>query len=332
MRSSIKHKSTQEFSRSSLELVARRVLNLEKNAIESLSAAIDADFLKALEVCLQSTGRIIVTGMGKSGHIARKIAATLSSTGTPAYFVHPGEASHGDLGMIAASDCVLALSNSGESHELGDLIHYCSRFKIPLIAITQEAKSSLGKAADYLLLLPKHEEACPMGLAPTTSTTMMMALGDAFAVCLLEMRGFTKDDFQLYHPGGQIGKMLLSISDIMHTGADIPLATQDIEFSQALLIMTEKSLGCLGIVDKKGKLVGMITDGDLRRHMSEDLLKKKVVEIMTHMPLTIQENMLVSEAITLFNEHEITNLFVVDEKHQPVGVLHLHDCLRSGVK
>jgi arabinose-5-phosphate isomerase len=278
-----------------------------------------------------------VMGMGKSGHVGRKIAATLASTGTPALFVHPGEASHGDLGMIVPGDGVLALSNSGETAELADLIAHARRFGLPLVAVTARAGSALGGAADVALVLPEAEEACPMGLAPTTSTAMQMALGDALAVALLRRRGFTAADFHRFHPGGrlgaQLGARLKRVRDLMHTGADMPLGDAALPMAQALLVMTEKRFGCLGVIGSDGRLAGIVTDGDLRRHMGPDLLARAVGEIMTASPRTIGAEALAAEALHAMNAHArpVTALFVVDTAGMPVGILHLHDLLRAGV-
>jgi arabinose-5-phosphate isomerase len=308
----------------------RRVLALEAQGIEALSRALDERFVAALDRLMAVKGRVVVTGMGKSGHIARKIAATLSSTGTPAFFVHPAEASHGDLGMITAADAVLALSNSGETAELTDLVAYTRRFAIPLLAITAGATSSLAEAADVALVLPRLSEACPMGLAPTTSTTLMLALGDALAVTLLERKGFTTADFQLLHPGGSLGQRLLTVDDIMHVGEEIPLIGPEAPMSEALLVMTNKRFGSVGVVDGAGKLAGIITDGDLRRHMADDLLGRSTHAIMTRNPKTVRPRTLAAEALRLMNAARITGLFVVEEG-RPVGILHVHDCLRTGV-
>jgi arabinose-5-phosphate isomerase len=276
-------------------------------------------------------GRVTVTGMGKSGHVARKIAATFSSTGTPAQFVHPGEASHGDLGMLAEGDAVLALSNSGDTAELADIVAYSRRFRIPLIAMTRRDGSTLAEAADVTLLLPASAEACPMGLAPTTSTTMMIALGDALAVALLERKGFSAGDFQVLHPGGQLGRRLLRVADIMHGGDAIPLVHRDTAMAEAILVMTQKSFGCVGVTDEGGKLVGIITDGDLRRHMGDDLLRAAVDKVMSGRPKTIRPQALAAEALGQMNAASITSLFAVDEKRRPLGILHIHDCLRAGI-
>ncbi len=308
----------------------RRVLTAESKALGAVADSLGADFVKAVSMLTACTGRVVVTGMGKSGHIARKIAATMASTGTPALFVHPGEASHGDLGMIVADDLVIALSNSGETNELSDIIAYTRRFSIPLIAITRGNESTLGSAADITLLLPPEPETCPMGLAPTTSTTMMLAMGDALAVAALESKGFTADDFRNFHPGGKLGKILLRVSEIMHKGAELPLAKNADSMSDVLVVMTQKSLGCAGIVDDSGSLVGIITDGDLRRHMGTDLLKKTAETVMTKAPQVITSNMLAAEALKILNEKKRTQLFVVDHG-KPVGVLHVHDLLRAGI-
>lgn len=320
-----------EAARGNADLAAAaRVLQIEAAAIEGLAAALDGTFAAAVERLHSLKGRVVVTGMGKSGHIARKIAATLASTGTPAFFVHPAEASHGDLGMIMREDAVLALSNSGETNELADLIDYTRRFSLPLIAITAGAQSALAEAADIALLLPNAPEACPLGLAPTTSTTVMLALGDALAIALLGRRGFSVDDFQLLHPGGQIGRHLLRVTDLMHRGGEIPLTRPEVLMAEAILTMTTKHFGCVGVVDEKGKLIGIITDGDLRRHMGANLLSKTVGEVMTRSPHTIRPKALAAEAIGLMNAKAITGLFVVEEG-RPVGILHIHDCLRVGV-
>ena len=310
---------------------ARRVLRLEAEGLEALARSLDEGFTEALDLLDGRTGRVVVTGIGKSGHVARKIAATLSSTGTPALFVHPAEASHGDLGMIEPEgDAVIALSNSGETAELADLVAYAKRFHIPLIAITGRADSALAQAADVALVLPASDEASPMGLAPTTSTTVMLALGDAIAVALLERKGFSPDRFHALHPGGRLGKMLLKVADLMHRGEEVPLVGGDTAMADALLVMTNKRFGCVAIVDGDGILQGVITDGDLRRHMSPGLLDLRAAEVMTRAPRTIGADALASEAVGLMNSNAITNLFVVEDG-RPVGILHIHDCLRAGV-
>ena len=310
---------------------ARRVLRLEAEGLEALARSLDEGFTEALDLLDGRTGRVVVTGIGKSGHVARKIAATLSSTGTPALFVHPAEASHGDLGMIEPEgDAVIALSNSGETAELADLVAYAKRFHIPLIAITGRADSALAPAADVALVLPASDEASPMGLAPTTSTTVMLALGDAIAVALLERKGFSPDRFHVLHPGGRLGKMLLKVADLMHRGEEVPLVGGDTAMADALLVMTNKRFGCVAIVDGDGILQGVITDGDLRRHMSPGLLDLTAAEVMTRSPRTIGADALASEAVGVMNSNTITNLFVVEDG-RPVGILHIHDCLRAGV-
>ncbi len=309
---------------------ARDVLRLEAMALQELAGSLGTPFIEALDVLARTRGRVIVTGMGKSGHVARKIAATLASTGTPAYFVHPGEASHGDLGMITHDDSVIALSNSGETAELADLIEYVKRFDIPLVAMTRNADGTLAGAASVSLVLPPSAEACPMGLAPTTSTTVMLALGDAIAVALLERKGFSSEQFQIFHPGGKLGHHLLRVVDIMHRGDELPLVAEDASMKDAILEMTTKRLGCVGIIDTERHLVGVITDGDLRRHMDADIMSRHAVDVMTRRPRTIQADMLASEAVRIMNEMTVTNFFVLDGP-EPVGLLHIHDCLRAGV-
>ena len=311
--------------------VARRVIRAEIYGLEGLAEELDGSFEDTVSACISMLGRIIVTGIGKSGHVGRKIAATLASTGTPAQFVHPVEASHGDLGMIGSGDVILALSNSGETSELADIVAYSRRFEIVLIAITGGARSTLAEAADIVLLLPSAAEACPMGLAPTTSATMMMALGDALAIALLERKGFSSADFRLFHPGGMLGRRLLRVRDIMHAGEEIPLVSPDASMSDAILVMTAKSFGCVGVCDAKGCLIGVVTDGDLRRHMGVSLLERSVAEVMHRKPKTIAATALAMDALGLMNRFAITSLFVFDEDERPVGFLHMHDCLRAGV-
>lgn len=311
-------------------VVARRVLATEARAIDALAASLGGQFGAAIDTLAAVGGRVVVTGMGKSGHVARKIAATLASTGTPALFVHPGEASHGDLGMITAEDAVLALSNSGETPELGNLVAYTRRFSIPLVAMTGRPASTLVDTADVALVLPDSPEACPMGLAPTTSTTVMLALGDAIAVALLERKGFSAENFHVFHPGGRLGQRLVRVRDIMHGGAAVPLATFGTAMAEALLTMTAKSFGCVGITDREGVLAGIVTDGDLRRHMSENLLALSAETVMTPAPKVISPDALAAEALALMNGASITSLFVVADR-RPVGIVHVHDCLRAGV-
>jgi arabinose-5-phosphate isomerase len=313
--------------------VARRVLGMEIDGLRALIEGLDGRFAASVELIAAVRGRLIVTGMGKSGHVARKIAATFASTGTPAQFVHPGEASHGDLGMITPADAVLALSNSGDTAELSDIVGYTRRFRIALIAMTRRAASALAEAADLALILPESAEACPMGLAPTTSTTMMLALGDAIAVALLERKGFSARDFQTLHPGGTLGRKLLHVADIMHDGEAMPIVAQGTKMAEAILTMSAKSFGCVGVVDARGRLVGIVTDGDLRRHMSGDLLASTVDAVMSRKPRTIRPRALVGEALNLMNAQtpRITCLFAVDDGVRPVGILNVHDCLRAGV-
>jgi arabinose-5-phosphate isomerase len=311
---------------------ARRVLRAEADAILALARRLDGGFERFVARLAATEGRVVVTGMGKSGHIARKIAATFASTGTPALFVHPAEASHGDLGMIAPSDLVLALSNSGETPELADIVAYSRRFAIPLLAIVGRTPSTLASAADQVLILPELPEACPLGLAPTTSTTAMLALGDALAVALLERRGFGAQEFGVLHPGGKLGRRLIRVDQLMHKGEALPLVDASARMAEALIEITAKRLGCVGVIDGSGSLRGIVTDGDLRRNMSPDLLERPVAEIMTAVPRTIRPQALAAEALAMMNQPErpVTVLFVV-EGQRPVGVLHMHDCLRAGV-
>ncbi|MDE0780402.1 MAG: KpsF/GutQ family sugar-phosphate isomerase [Alphaproteobacteria bacterium] len=309
---------------------AQRVFRLEADALRIMGEDLDEKFAHAVDLIDKAKGRTVVTGMGKSGHIARKISSTLSSTGTPSFFMHPGEASHGDLGMITPDDVVLALSNSGETKELSDVLNYCSRLKVPLISITSTMESTLADNSACTLVLPPVAEACPMGLVPTTSTTAMLAMGDALAVALLDRHGFTAENFQVLHPGGKIGQNLLRVGDLMHGGYDLPLITADGRVSDALLLMTNKGFGCAGVIDADGDLIGIITDGDLRRHMSDALVTLNCGEIMTENPKTIRSQALASEALGLMNATKITSLFVANER-TPVGILHIHDCLRAGL-
>jgi len=312
---------------------ARAVLATEAAGLRALAASLDDAFEQAVERLAGIAGRVVVSGIGKSGHVGRKIAATLASTGTPALFVHPAEASHGDLGMVVAGDAVLALSNSGETAELADLIAHARRFGLPLVAITGRAASTLARAADIALILPAAPEACPMGLAPTTSTTMQMALGDALAVALLTRRGFTATDFRDIHPGGRLGARLQRVRELMHTGEALPLAAPELPMHRALLLMTGKGFGCLGVIDAEGRLAGIVTDGDLRRAMGPDLLSRTVGEIMTRAPRSIGPEALAAEALHAMNARgrPITSLFVLDEAGRPLGLLHVHDLLRAGL-
>jgi arabinose-5-phosphate isomerase len=313
---------------------ALRTLKTETEGLEALSAVLKDGlaeaFAAAVEQIRAAKGRVIVTGMGKSGHIARKIAATLASTGTPAYFVHPAAASHGDLGVISKDDAIIALSWSGETMELRDLIEYAKRFKVPLIAITSGAESTLGRAADVLLLMPNVTEACPLGLAPTTSTLVQLALGDAIAVALFESRGFTALDFKALHPGGKLGAMLTYVRDIMRKEDGTPLVPSGTKMSEAIVEMTAKGFGCVGIVGKNGDLIGIITDGDLRRHMSENLLSQIADDVMSKNPKTVRPDQLAGEAMGILNAVKVNVLFVV-ENRKPVGLVRFHDLLRIGV-
>jgi arabinose-5-phosphate isomerase len=308
--------------------VARQVLAQESAALTELGRLLDERFTDAVEVFAKVDGRVIVGGIGKSGQIARKVAATLASTGTPAQFVHPSEASHGDLGMVTGQDAVLLFSKSGENGELTDILSYAKRYSIPLIAITGNPTSTLGLAADVILTLPDVAEACPMGLAPTTSTTMMMALGDALAVALLKRNGFSADRFRVLHPGGRLGASLRRVGDLMRTAPDVPLAARAATMSDVLLVMSEKNFGCAGIVDDRDRLAGIITDGDLRRHMAPGLLELTAGAVMTADPQTISSESLIAEAVALM-AGKITNLFVVDDG-RVVGIVRLHDCLQAG--
>ena len=317
--------------------VGRRVLETEMSGLKALADTLDENFVRALDLleAIKGSGRVVVTGMGKSGHVARKIAATLASTGTPAQYVHPAEASHGDLGMITPADAVLALSNSGETPELFDVVAYAKRFGVPLIGMTARAGSALDEAADVSLIIPDSDEACPETLAPTTSTTVMIALGDAIAVALLERIGFSTEDFQMRHPGGDLGRRFIKVSDIMHMGRELPLVTPRTPMADAIIEMTSKSFGCIGLTDgdggdTPGRLLGIITDGDLRRNMNENLLSQQAGDLMTADPKTVEPDILAVEALGIMNERSITSLFVVKDG-TPVGILHIHDCLRAGI-
>ena len=306
------------------------VLKTEAKAIAALAEHLDDNFAQAVSAIMNSQGRLIVSGMGKSGHIARKIAATFASTGTPALFVHPGEASHGDLGMITRHDVVLLLSNSGETPELADIIAYTRRFDITLIGVAGVANSTLLKKSDLSILLPPAAEACPNGLAPTTSTTMTLALGDAMAVALMKERKFTPENFRDFHPGGKLGALLATVGDLMHAADQMPLLLGDTLMSEALITMSSKGFGVAGVVDDSGLLQGIVTDGDLRRNMS-GLLERTAGDIMTKSPQTVGPDALASEAVAIMNHRKITSLFVVSSIGVPLGILHIHDCLRAGI-
>jgi arabinose-5-phosphate isomerase len=311
--------------------VGRRVLGVEAQALADLADGLDSRFAEAVEALYRAEGKVACTGIGKSGHVARKIAATLASTGAPAVFVHPAEASHGDLGMIGPGDVILALSKSGEARELADILAYAKRFSIPLLAMTEAPDSALGRAADLLLPLPPAPEATAEVNAPTTSTTLQLALGDALAVALLERRGFTADKFRTFHPGGKLGAMLRTVADLMHGPGEIPLVPPQAPMREALLVMTEKRFGCVGVVGPDGALAGIITDGDLRRHI-DGLFGHSAGEVMTLGPKTAPPSMLAAEALKRMTETAppSTVLFVVEDA-RPVGILHIHDLVRAGV-
>lgn len=314
---------------------ARRALVTETEGMQQLIEALDGPlgdaFARSVEAIRSAKGRVVMTGMGKSGHIARKIAATLASTGTPSSFVHPAEASHGDLGMITSDDVVVMISNSGESPELRDILIYSRRFAVPLIAMTAAPQSTLGKEADIVLPLPRAREACPNGLAPTTSTLLQLALGDALAMALLEDKGFSAHDFRKFHPGGKLGAQLKHVRDIMHPREELPLGPETMPMSDVLIVMTRRSYGCFGVVDADGRLAGIVTDGDLRRNMTPDLLNSTAGSVMTRAPKTIDPAALASEALAQLNEMKITSLFVIDAEQRPVGLVHIHDLLRIGL-
>ena len=316
-------------------MVARRVIDAAAEAVKLLGAGLGPEFSRAVEILLAVKGRVIVSGIGKSGHIARKIAATLASTGTPAHFVHPSEASHGDLGELTRHDALIVLSWRGETTELSDLIVYSKRFRIPLVGMACNPDSTLLKAADVALVLPKIREACPHGLAPTTSTTLMLVLGDALAVALMERRDFSADEYRNLHPGGSLGRALIRVSDLMHGQDELPLVEEGASLRNALRVMERHNFGCIGLTDRKGALVGIITDGDLRRHLDRDLREAKAAEVMTRNPKTVRADQLAAEAVAFMNEKKITQLFVLDPKGRvprPIGILHIHDCLRAGLR
>ena len=312
---------------------AYHTIDKEIKALNLMKSELGASLTEALDLMQSAKGRVIITGMGKSGHIGKKIAATMASTGTPSFFVHPAEASHGDLGMLTGDDVVLAISNGGESKELSDILIYCKRYGIPLISMTKNPDSTLGKAGDILLKLPNDGEACPLGLAPTSSTTATLVLGDVLAIALLERKGFSVNDYKQRHPGGKLGAILQKVADLMHTGDDIPLIDENAGMRQIITTMSSKMLGCVGIIDKDGNLTGMITDGDLRRAMvnstDDELFTRTATQIMTKNPKVTSADVLVAEVVNFMNSKSITQLFVVEEQ-KPIGVIHLHDCLRAG--
>ncbi len=311
---------------------ARQVVTDEARALDVLADSLNEDFAEAVQLILQATGRIIISGIGKSGHIGHKIAATLASTGTPAYFVHPAEASHGDLGMVSKEDVVLAISNSGEAPELANLLAFTRRFGIPLIGLSSKPESTLMKQADVHLLIPSMGEACGFGMVPSISTTLTLAMGDALAIALMKYRDFKPEDFRAFHPGGKLGARLSTVRDLMHTGSALPLLASNVAMSDALIEISQKGFGVAGVTTADGQLAGIITDGDLRRHM-DGLLTKTAVQVMTENPTTIGPDALAEEAVAIMNDRKITSLFVVepDADGQALGLLHIHDCLRVGL-
>ncbi len=314
---------------------AKRTIGTERRALEALERAFEdglgGPFTRAIEIIGSITGRVIVTGVGKSGHIGTKIAATFASTGTPAFFVHAAEANHGDLGMIASNDVVLAISKGGESAELRSIISYTRRFSIPLISITCAERSSLATAADIVLLVPNEEEACPHGLAPTTSTLLQLAVGDALAISLLDARGFTAHDFHVFHPGGKLGASLTHVGDIMHTGDRLPLVSSGTPMTEAIQVLSRKHFGCVGVLAEDGRLCGIVTEGDMARNLTRNLAELTVDDIMTRTPKTVKPTVLATAALALLNQHHIGALIVVDDQNYPVGLVHFHDLLRIGV-
>ena len=306
----------------------RKVIDIEIKALNLLKNYISKDFVKVVNLLLKNKGKIIVSGIGKSGHIASKIASTLSSVGSPSFYIHPSEANHGDLGMLEKKDVVILISNSGETSELINLILYCKKLSIPIISITSELNSTLSKESNLNLLIPKNIEACPLELAPTSSTTCTLALGDALAVTLLKKKKFTESDFRELHPGGKLGQMLSEVKDVMKINVDIPLIVESKKMSYAILEMTSKGEGCVGVVSKKNELIGIITDGDIRRNMNPELLNRNVKEIMTRKPKTLSPNTLISKALKIMNEESITNIFITKQK-KPIGIIHMHDMLKN---
>ncbi|MGA1803758.1 KpsF/GutQ family sugar-phosphate isomerase [Rhizobium sp. HT1-10] len=314
---------------------AMRTIETERRGLEALERAMAGSlaepFARAVALIGDITGRVIVTGVGKSGHIGAKLAATLASTGTPAFFVHSAEANHGDLGMIAHDDVIIAMSWGGETAELKGILTYCRRFSVPLIAITSGLTSSLGREADVVLLLPKEQEACPHGLAPTTSTLLQLAIGDALAVALMEARGFTATDFHVFHPGGKLGASLTHVADIMHTGERVPLVAQGTPLPQAIGKLSKMRFGCVGVLDDEGRLCGIVTDGDIARNLDRSLGELNVDDIMTSNPKTVRATTLATGAMAVLNNNNISALLVVDEDRRPIGLVHFHDLLRIGV-
>lgn len=316
--------------------LGKHVVELEEKALHVLRGSLGKDFCEALDLIFHCKGRLVITGMGKSGHIGKKISASMSSTGTPSFFLHPAEASHGDLGALTRQDILLAISNSGESQELVDVLEYAGRHAIKIIAVTKNRNSFLGRQADICLQLPNEQEACPIGCAPTSSTTMTLALGDALAMALLDIRGFSAEDFRDFHPGGKLGSKLKRVKDLMHTGAELPVIGSTAQMKEAIVEMTRKGFGCIAVAeeDKEKRLVllGIISDGDLRRHMSPDLLEKNVREVMTKNPTVIDPESLASKAVGIMNQKGITSLVVLDDQGFVAGLIHMHDCLRAGIE
>ena len=306
---------------------AKKVLKIEMESIKTLNSSFNDSFFNIVNTIFNTTGRIIVTGMGKSGHIANKISATLSSTGTPSHFVHPTEASHGDLGSITENDCILAFSNSGQSNELNDILNYAKRFSIQLLSVSSNKKGLLSKKSNFSIVFKKPTEACPLNLAPTSSTTMSLIIGDAIAITLLKMRGFKKSNFSNFHPGGNLGKDLVKLSEIMHGKSELPLVDENELMSKVLISITEKSFGCVGVINNNRNLVGVITDGDLRRNMNSDIINKKAKLVMTNKPYLVSQDTIVAEALNIMNTKKITSLFICKNK-KPIGIVHIHDLLR----
>ncbi|WP_137155974.1 KpsF/GutQ family sugar-phosphate isomerase [Rhizobium sp. FKL33] len=324
-----------KFTESDAALSAIRTIRAEKSGLadleKALSNGLSESFTQAISRLGSIAGRVIVTGIGKSGHVGAKIAATLASTGTPAFFVHPVEANHGDLGMITPDDAIIALSWGGESTELQGILAYSRRFSIPLIAVTSGADSTLARSADIVLCLPKSQEACPHGLAPTTSALMQLAIGDAIAVALLEARGFTAGDFKTFHPGGKLGATLSHVRDVMHVGERVPLVPKGTSMPEAVLVLSRKRFGCVGVVDEDGRLCGIVTEGDMARNLARDLSVLDVDDVMTPNPKTVKETVLAATAMALLEQHSISALIVIDDDQRPQGIVHFHDLLRIGV-
>lgn len=325
---------TLELNQNSLEELAKSVLDIEANSILKLKDRINDNMKTAVDTIIKSSGRVIVTGMGKSGHIGRKIAATLSSTGTPAYFLHPAESTHGDSGIITRQDVVIALSNSGETTELLNLLPLIKRFEVPLIAFVGKTTSTLANRADIIFDVSVEKEACPLGKAPTASTTAALAMGDALAICLLKQRGFSAEDFLLFHPSGSLGKgVLYTVGDLMIKGEELPLASEDMKFTDVVRIITEKKLGCIILTDNLGKMTGVLTDGDIRRVIMKHIEIKDLIakDVMTHNPKTVSEKALAVKALALMEKHSITSVAVCDENKIPIGIIHIHNLLKAGV-